>query len=246
LRSIREGGETITPKQVVIHFKSDRRIDVGVQGDHDVILLVCELPESFSDITNGDVDFLIDGGQKLKRHFSENQSNDIYLCQNTLYILLPRRYTSGMSLRVQVGGRTSDGTNRQVVWTPMSETIVFARSISDGYGCAPKKPHGCCHGKDDGCEDAQLTLIRDLVADSHYHSNIEALNQIAFDEEGNITWTGQPLIQLATDDDIDALFNKNNSEEDSDNDKSRPARIPRAPGALQGQSRPGRRERQLQ
>ena len=191
----------------MIQFISDRRIDVGVQGDHDVVLLVCELPERFSDITNGDVDFLIDGSQKLKRHFSENQKGDIYLCRNTLYILLPRRYTSGTSLRVQVGGRTADGTGRQMVWTPLSETIVFGRSISTGYGCTSQKGSNCHHGKEDCCEDAQLTLIRDLVKDSHYHGNIEALNQIALDEDGNFVWSGQPLIRLATDEDIDALFN---------------------------------------
>lgn len=181
---------------------------MGVQGDHDVILLVCELPESFNGVTNGDVDFLIDGSQKLKRHFSENQNNDIYLCQNTLYILLPRRYTSGVSLRVQVGGRTSDGTNRQLVWTPLSETIVFGRSISAGFGCAPEKKHDCHHkcGTEDGRENSQLTLIRDLVTDSHYHSNIEALNKVAVDEEGNLILDGQPLLQLATDDDINGLF----------------------------------------
>ena len=160
---------------MVIQFISDRRIDVGAQGDHDVILLVCELPESFSDITNGDVDFLIDGSQKFKRHFSENRDNDIYLCGNTLYILLPRRCTSGTSLRVQVGGRTGDGEHKQLVWTPLSETIVFGRSISAGYGCAPQKGHGCCHGEDDGRESA---LLRDLVTDSHYHGNLEALNGI--------------------------------------------------------------------
>ena len=137
------------------------------------------------------MDFLIDGSQKLKRHFSENQSNDIYLCRNTLYILLPRRYTSGISLRVQVGGRTSDGENRQLIWTPLSETIVFGRSISAGYGCAPQKAPCCHHGKDDCHEDAQLALIRDLVTDSHYHDNLELLGRIA----------------LATDDDIDDLFN---------------------------------------
>jgi len=151
------------------------------------------LPESFNDIANGDVDFLIDGSQKLKRHFSQNQANDIYLCQNTLYILLPRRYTSGTSLRVQVGGRTSDGEHRQLVWTPLSETIVFGRSISAGFGCAPGKQHDCHHGcgSDNGCENPQLALIRDLATDSHYHGNLELLNGMA----------------LATDDDIDALFN---------------------------------------
>jgi len=152
------------------------------------------LPESFSDISNGDVDFLIDGSQKLKRHFSENQDNDIYLCRNTLYILLPRRYTSGTSLRVQVGGRTADSTGRQLVWTPLSETIVFGRGISAGYGCAHLKSHGCHHGKDDCCGDAQGALLRDLVADSHYHGNMEFLGRLA----------------LATDEDIDALFNQNN------------------------------------
>ena len=154
------------------------------------------------------MDFLIDGSQKIKRHFSENQSNDIFLCGNTLYILLPRRYTSGTSLRVQVGGRTSDEENRQLVWTPLSETIVFGRSISAGYSCGPQKGYGCHHGKEDCRDDTQLPLIRDLVTDSHYHGNIEALNQISFDEEGNFIISGQPLIQLATDDDIDAMFNQ--------------------------------------
>ena len=152
------------------------------------------------------MDFLIDGNQKLKRHFSENQRSDIYLCRNTLYILLPRRYSAGTSLRVQVGGRTSDGENRQVVWTPLSETIVFGRSISAGYGCSHPKVPGCHHGKDDDCDDAQLTLIRDLVTDSHYHGNMEALGRITEDDDGNFIWDGQPLIQLATDEDIDSLF----------------------------------------
>lgn len=206
MRSTHKGGGFITPQQVLLKFESNKRIDIGVQGDHDVILLVCELPESFNDITNGDVDFLIDGNQKLKRHFSVNQNNDIYLCQNTLYILLPRCYTSGTSLRVQVGGRTSDGQNQQVAWTPLSETIVFSRSISAGYGCSHSKGHGCLPGKDDGCENTQLALIRDLVKDSHYHGNIEALNRVEIDEDGNFVWGGQPLIQLATDEDVDALF----------------------------------------
>ena len=208
MRSTRKGGCHITPQQIAIKFESNRRIDVGVQGDHDVILLVCELPEGFSDITNGDVDFLIDGNQKLKRHFSENQSNDIFLCRNTLYILLPRRYTAGTSLRVQVGGRTSDGVNRQLIWTLLSETIVFGKSISAGHVGTPQKKHSCNHDKEACGEDAQLALIRDLVADSHYHGNIEVLNQIAFDEDGSFIWGGQPLIQLATEDDIDTLFNK--------------------------------------
>jgi len=152
------------------------------------------------------VDFLIDGRQKLKRHFSENQKNDIYLCRNTLYILLPRRYTAGVSLRLQVGGRTGDGERRQIVWTPLSETIVFGRSISAGIGCAPKKGPGCCHGEDEGCENAQTALLRDLVKDAHYHGNIEALNRVALDEEGKLVLDGQPLVELASDEDIDALF----------------------------------------
>ena len=136
------------------------------------------------------MDFLIDGSQKLKRHFSQNQNNDIYLCGNTLYILLPRRYTSGTSLRLQVGGRTSDGDDRQLIWTPMSETIVFGRSIAAGYVHAHQKSACCHHGTDDGCDGAHSSLMRDLVTDAHWHGNMELLGRLA----------------LATDEDIDALF----------------------------------------
>ena len=153
-------------------------------------MLVCELPEEFSGITCGDVDFLIDGSQKIKRHFSENQNNDIYLCGNTLYILLPRRYTSGTSLRVQVGGRTRDGDNRQLVWTSLSETIVFGRSISTGFGGVSRKGHDCHH---DNCDNGQTALIRDLVTDAHWHGNLEILNLISIDAEGNFLWDGNPL-----------------------------------------------------
>jgi len=153
------------------------------------------------------VDFLIDGKQKIKRHFSENQSNDIYLCGNTLYILLPRRYTSGISLRIQVGGRTSDGDNRQLIWTPLSETVVFGRSITAGYGCGPPKDHGCHHGGD-GCGHGHSAVLRDLITDAHWHGNMEVLGRITMDAAGNLVFGGQPLIQLATDDDIDALFNQ--------------------------------------
>jgi len=195
------GGDNITPQQVLIKFESNKRIDAGAQGDHDVILLVCELPESFAGITCGDVDFLIDGKQKLKRHFSENQNADIYVLRNTLYILLPRCYTAGTSLRVQVGGRTSDGENKQLIWTPLSETIVFGRSIAAGYGCAHGASrecrHGCGEGK--GCENPQLALIRDLVIDGHGHSNMEALGQIGVDGDGGLTVGGRSLFQLLTD-----------------------------------------------
>ena len=154
------------------------------------------------------MDFLIDGKQKIKRHFSENQSNDIYLYGNTLYILLPRRYTSGISLRVQVGGRTSDGDNRQLVWTPLSETIVFGRSITAGYGCGPSKDHSCHHGGDDGCGHGHSAMLRDLITDAHWHGNIEILGRITMDASGNLVFGGLPIIQLATDDDIDALFDQ--------------------------------------
>ena len=191
------GGDNITPQQVLIKFESNKRIDAGAQGDHDVILLVCELPESFAGITCGDVDFLIDGKQKLKRHFSENQNGDIYVLRNTLYILLPRFYTAGTSLRVQVGGRTSNGENKQLIWTPLSETIVFSRSISAGYGCARGATCDCHDGK--GCDNPQLALIRDLVIDSHGHGNMEALSQIGMDGDGGLTVGGQSLFQLVTD-----------------------------------------------
>jgi len=201
LRSTREGGGSITPQQVLIKFESNKRIDAGVQGDHGVILLVCALPENFADITCGDVDFLIDGKQKLKRHFSENQNGDIYVLGNTLYILLPRCYTAGTSLRVQVGGRTSDGENKQLVWTPLSETIVFGRSISAGYGCTHGASRECRHdcGEGKGCENPQLAQIRDLVIDSHSHRNMEAISQIGVDGDGGLTIGGQSLFQLVTD-----------------------------------------------
>ena len=147
------------------------------------------------------MDFLIDGKQKIKRHFSENQSNDIYLCGNTLYILLPRCYTSGTSLRVQVGGRTSDGENKQLIWTPLSETIVFGKSIAAGYGCARGNDRACRHGCGEGkdCENPQFALLRDLVTDSHWHGNLEALGQIGVDGDGGLTLGGKSLAQLVTD-----------------------------------------------
>jgi len=85
-----------------------------------------------------------------------------------------------------------------LVWTPLSETIVFGRSISAGYSCAPHKGPSCHHDKDNCCEDAQLALIRDLVTDSHYHDNLEALHLIGIDGDGGLTIGGQPLIQLAS------------------------------------------------
>ena len=201
MRSTRKGGDNITPQQISIKFESNKRIDAGTQGNHDVTLLVCELPESFAGITCGDVDFLIDGKQKLKRHFSENKNGDIYVLQGTLYILLPRCYTAGTSLRVQVGGRTSDGENKQLVWTPLSETIVFGRSIAAGYGCTHGAGRECCHscGEGKGCENPQLALIRDLVIDSHGHGNMEALVQIGVDGDGGLTIGGRSLFQLVTD-----------------------------------------------
>ena len=161
------------------------------------------------------MDFLIDGKQKLKRHFSENQAGGIYVLQNTLYILLPRCYTSGTSLRVQVGGRTSNGEHKQLLWTPLSETIVFGRSIAAGVGCAHGNDLACHHGRGEGkgCEDPRFALIRDLVRDAHFHSNVEALDRISVDGNGWPAWEGRPWpggeasVQLATDGDIDALFN---------------------------------------
>jgi hypothetical protein len=148
---------------------------------------LCRLPEEFEGVTRGDVDFLLDGKDKQKRHFSENQTSDIYVDANTrtLFITLPARYTSCRSLRVQAGGRLND-TEGRLIWTPMSETITFNPSVGAGYdGCAGK--HGC----------GLTALIRDLVHDSHSHTNLDILNQISA-----LLETGA----FATDDDINALF----------------------------------------
>jgi hypothetical protein len=155
-------------RQIEIFFNpAVKRVVAGEQGEHAAALLVCHLPEEFAEITRGDVDFLLNGKEKHKRHFSENQTGDIFIDANTrtLYITLTGRYTACRSLRVQVGGRANDG-GEKLIWTPMSETITFNPSIGAGFGCAGE--HGC----------GPAALIRDLVRDAHSHTNLEVLNQI--------------------------------------------------------------------
>jgi hypothetical protein len=131
------------------------------------------------------VDFLLDGTEKYKRHFSENPSGEIFIDANTrtLFVTLTERCTACRSLRVQAGGRTNE---RGLIRTPMSETITFNRSVGAGYSdhCA----YDC----------GPTALLRDLVRDSHFHTNLELLNRLTEPLE-----TGGAC---ATDDDIIALF----------------------------------------
>jgi hypothetical protein len=183
----------MTPKQFRVEFRTGKSIFVSMQGANNIAQLVCFLPRELRQCQSGKLLCALNESAVpvYAGLFDADETQAVYIQNGVLYITVWKELTLGQSLQIQVFGSLPNG---QVFPTPVSETLLFDKSIV--Y---------------DPLVNAPPNIIDDLIAKAHTHPNKLILDLLT-DTGGELFYDGAALATAA------ALLAEANTREGEDSD----------------------------
>ena len=152
----------------------------GQQGEHRLSRLIIPLPrEAATKIKSCVALFVLDDERSMiSPLILAGDSGDIYFKGGKVYFMLWRDLTQCRSLRAQLECYSDDGGNDFIDRTPISERVMFGKSLST-----------CLHDFPEVSN--RPSILAQLIARTHTHNNMSALSKIG--ESDNLpTWNDAP------------------------------------------------------